>query len=210
MVRFTIARLHTLDGIPIMVSRTGYTGELGYEIFCHPSKATEVWDAVMEAGKEFDIAPMGLDALDLVRIEAGLIFANYEFDDQTDPFEAGIAFTVPLKSKEDDFIGKTNLIERKANPQRKLVGLEIEGNEVCGHGDCVHPSDNGREQIGVITSGMKSPVLNKNIALCKMNINYCELDTEVEIGKLDGHQKRIKAKVVAFPFYDPTKSRVRA
>ena len=113
-------------------------------------------------------------------------------------------------SKEDDFIGKDNLIERKANPQRKLVGLEIEGNEICGHGDCVHPSGNGREQIGIITSGMKSPVLNKNIALCRMNINYCELDTEVEIGKLDGHQKRIKAKVVPFPFYDPTKSRVRA
>ncbi len=193
-----------------MVSRTGYTGELGYEIFCHPSNAAEIWDAVMEAGKEFDIAPMGLDALDLVRIEAGLIFANYEFDDQTDPFEAGIGFTVPLKSKEDDFIGKDNLIKRKANPQRKLVGLEIEGNEVCGHGDCVHPAGNGREQIGIITSGMKSPVLNKNIALCRMNINYCELDTEVEIGKLDGHQKRIKAKVVPFPFYDPTKSRVRA
>ena len=208
--RFTVGRLHTLDGTPIMVSRTGYTGELGYEIFCHPSKAAEIWDAVMEAGKEFEITPMGLDALDLVRIEAGLIFANYEFDDQTDPFEAGIGFTVPLKSKEDDFIGKDNLIERKANPQRKLVGLEIEGNEICGHGDCVHPSGNGREQIGIVTSGMKSPVLNKNIALCKMNINYCELDTEVEIGKLDGHQKRIKAKVVPFPFYDPTKSRVRA
>ena len=208
--RFTVARLNTLDGIPLMVSRTGYTGELGYEIFCHPSKATEVWDAVMEAGKEFNIAPMGLDALDLVRIEAGLIFANYEFDDQTDPFEAGIGFTVPLKSKEDDFIGKTNLIERKANPQKKLVGLEIEGNEICGHGDCVHPGNNGREQIGIITSGMKSPVLNKNIALCRMNVNYSEIDTEVEIGKLDGHQKRIKAKVIAFPFYDPTKSRVRA
>jgi len=208
--RFTIARLNGLDGIPLMVSRTGYTGELGYEIFCHPSKASEVWDAVMEAGKEFGIAPMGLDALDLVRIEAGLIFANYEFDDQTDPFEAGIGFTVPLKTKEDDFIGKQSLIERKANPQRKLVGLEIEGNEVCGHGDCVHPSNNGREQVGIITSGMKSPVLNKTIALCRMNVNYCEIGTEVEIGKLDGHQKRIKAKVIEFPFYDPTKSRVRA
>ena len=89
-----------------MVSRTGYTGELGYEIFCHPSKAAEVWDTVMKAGEEFGIVPMGLDALDLVRIEAGLVFANYEFDDQTDPFEAGIGFTVPLKSKEDNFIGK--------------------------------------------------------------------------------------------------------
>ena len=64
--------------------------------------------------------------------------------------------------------------------------------------------------MGVITSGMKSPVLNKNIALCKMNIKYSELDTEVEIGKIDGHQKRIKARVVAFPFYDPSKSRVKS
>ena len=207
--RFTIGNLHQLNGIPIMVSRTGYTGELGYEIFCHPRHATEVWDAVMEAGKEFQILPMGLDALDLVRIEAGLIFANYEFDDQTDPFEAGISFTVPLKSKEDDFIGKDNLIKRKASPQRTLVGLEIDGNELCGHGDCVHEVS-GRAQIGTITSGMKSPTLKKMIALCKMDINYSAIDTEVEIGKLDGHQKRIKAKVVRFPFYDPDKSRVKA
>jgi aminomethyltransferase len=207
--RFTIGNLHQLNGIPIMVSRTGYTGELGYEIFCHPRHATEVWDAVMEAGKEFQILPMGLDALDLVRIEAGLIFANYEFDDQTDPFEAGISFTVPLKSKEDDFIGKDNLIKRKASPQRTLVGLEIDGNELCGHGDCVHEVG-GRAQIGTITSGMKSPTLKKMIALCKLDINYSTIDTEVEIGKLDGHQKRIKAKVVKFPFYDPDKSRVKA
>ena len=207
--RFTIGNLHQLNGIPIMVSRTGYTGELGYEIFCHPRHATEVWDAVMEAGKEFQILPMGLDALDLVRIEAGLIFANYEFDDQTDPFEAGISFTVPLKSKEDDFIGKDNLIKRKASTQRTLVGLEIDGNELCGHGDCVHEVG-GRAQIGTITSGMKSPTLKKMIALCKLDINYSTIDTEVEIGKLDGHQKRIKAKVVKFPFYDPDKSRVKA
>ena len=67
---------------------------------------SEVWDKVWEAGKEFDITPLGLEALDMVRIEAGLIFYGYEFDDQTDPFEAGIGFTVPLKTKEDDFIGK--------------------------------------------------------------------------------------------------------
>ena len=207
--RFTIGNLNEINGIPIMVSRTGYTGELGYEIFCHPRHAPEIWDAVMKAGEEFKIAPMGLDALDLVRIEAGLIFANYEFDDQTDPFEAGISFTVPLKSKEDDFIGKENLIKRKANPQRTLVGLDIEGNELCGHGDCVHEVG-GRAQIGTITSGMKSPTLNKMIALCKMDINYSAIDTEVEIGKLDGHQKRIRAKVVKFPFYDPDKSRVKA
>ena len=73
----------------------------------------------------------------MVGIEAGLIFAGYEFCDQTAPFEAGIGFTVPLKSKEDDFIGRQALEQRKVNPQRKLVGLELEGNEPAAHGDCV-------------------------------------------------------------------------
>ena len=143
----------------------------------------------------------------MVRIEAGLIFYGYEFDDQTDPFEAGIGFTVPLKTKEDDFIGKEELIKRKANPQKKLVGLELIGHEPAVHSDCVHI---GRAQIGTITSGMLSPKLSKNIALCRMDIKYSEIGTEVEVGKLDGHQKRIDAKVISFPFYDPTKSRVKA
>tara|TARA_B100001964_G_scaffold119884_1_gene133264 strand:- start:12230 stop:12802 length:573 start_codon:yes stop_codon:yes gene_type:complete len=189
-----------------MVSRTGYTGELGFEIFCHPDDAGEVWDAVWEAGKPYDLSPLGLEALDMVRIEAGLIFAGYEFCDQTDPFEAGIGFTVPLKSKEDDFIGREALIQRKANPQRQLVGLELSGNEPAVHGDCVHV---GRAQIGIITSAMRSPVLRKNIALCRIDVTHAEVGTEVEIGKLDGHQKRIPAVIVPFPFYDPKKERVR-
>ena len=99
------------------------------------------------------------------------------------------------------------MIKRKNNPQKKLVGLEITGNETAQHGDCVHI---GRGQIGVVTSGTLSPTLDKNIALCRIDIKYSELNTEVEIGKLDGHQKRIPAKVIGFPFYDPTKSKVRA
>jgi len=99
------------------------------------------------------------------------------------------------------------LIKRKANPQKKLVGLELVGHEPAVNGDCVHM---GRAQIGVVTSGMLSPKLGKNIALCRIDVKYSDIETEVEIGKLDGHQKRISAKVVAFPFYDPTKSRVRA
>ena len=154
-----------------------------------------------------NIAPMGFAALDMLRIEAGLILGGNEFSDETDPFEAGISFTVPLKSKEANFIGRDALVKRKENPLRKLVGLEIEGNEHCGHGDCVHI---GRGQVGVITSSMISPTLNKNIALCRIDIHSSEEGTEVEVGKLDGHQKRIKAKIVSFPFYDPTKSRVKA
>ena len=87
------------------------------------------------------LAPLGLSALDMLRIESGLIFAGYEFDDQVDPFEAGIGFAVALDS-EDDFVGKQALIERYEHPQRKLVGLELEGQETAGHGDCVHvPGD---------------------------------------------------------------------
>ncbi len=204
--RFTVGRIGGFDGIPIMVSRTGYTGELGYEIWCHPKDAPAVWDAVMAAGEPHGITPFGLEALDIVRIEAGLIFAGYEFDDQTDPFEAGIGFAVALKNDED-FIGRAALERRKANPQRKLVGLELTGNEPAAPGDCIHV---GRAHIGDVTSATRSPVLKKNIALARLDITHAEPGTEVEIGKLDGHQKRLPATVVRFPFYDPDKTRVRS
>ncbi len=205
--RFLVGRIGGFEGIPIMVSRTGYTGELGYEVWCHPDNAPDVWDAIWEAGKPHGLAPLGLAALDMLRIEAGLIFANHEFDDQTDPYEAGIAFTVPLKSKNDNFIGRDALQKRKDNPQRKLVGLEIEGEEVPAHGDCVRV---GRHQVGTITSAVKSPILSKNIALCRMAIEYSEPGTEVEVGRLDGHQKRFRAKVTGVSAYDPKKEKPRS
>jgi aminomethyltransferase len=204
--RFSIARIGDDKGIPVILSRTGYTGEQGYEIFCHPRDAESVWDAIWEAGQEFKIAPLGLEALDMLRIEAGLIFAGAEFCDQTDPFEAGIGFTVPLKSKTDDFIGRAELVKRKEHPQEKLTGLEVAGEEPAANGEGVFI---GREQVGTVTSGTISPILRKNIALCKMKVIHSEPGTEVEIGKLDGHQKRIPAKVVAYPHFDPTKERVK-
>ena len=206
--RFAIGRIGDHNGTPIVVSRTGYTGELGFEIWCHPKDGPDVWDAVWQAGEPHGLMPMGLDALDMLRIESGLIFAGYEFDDQTDPFEAGIGFAVALKAKaNDDFVGKEALMRRKEHPSRVLVGLELEGNEAAANGDCVHV---GRSQIGTVTSGMRSPILRKNIALCRIAVEHATLGTAVEVGKLDGHQKRIPATVVRFPFYDPEKSRVRA
>ncbi len=205
--RFTICRIKELSGIPLLVSRTGYTGELGYEIWCHPSDAPKVWDVVMDAGKDEGLIPAGFGALDLLRIEAGLILFGNEFDGQVDPFEAGVGFTVPLKTKNEDFIGKDILIKRKENPQKKMVGLELAGKEKANHGDCVHI---GRSQVGIITSGCISPTLNKNIALCRIDVGHSELDTEVEVGKIDGHQKRIPAKIVSFPHYDPKKLKVRS
>ncbi|MFZ5789160.1 MAG: DUF1989 domain-containing protein [Pseudomonadota bacterium] len=203
---FTIGRIGGYDGAPVMASRTGYTGELGYELFCHPKDALGVWDAVWEAGKPHGLAPLGLEALDILRIEAGLVFGGYEFNDQVDPFEAGIGFTVALKGNEE-FIGRDAILKRKEHPQRVLVGLELEGNEAASHGNCIHV---GRAQVGVVTSGCRSPILKKNIALARLDVNYAGPGTEVEVGKLDGHQKRIPATVVRFPFYDPDKTRPRS
>ena len=205
--RFSIGRINKHDGVPILVSRTGYTGELGYEVWCHPENSSEVWDAIWRSGQPHGLKPLGLEALDKLRIEAGLIFAGAEFDDQTDPFEAGIGFTVPLKSKDDDFIGRDALLKRKANPQRKLVGLELRGEEISLKGDCIHV---GRQQVGTVTSATKSPILKKNIALSRIATKYADLGTQVEVGKLDGYQKRLPAVVVPLSFYDPEKKRPRS
>ena len=204
--RFSVARLGDFHGIPLVVSRTGYTGELGYEIYCHPKDARTLFEAVWAAGQPHGLTPLGLGALDMVRIEAGLVFAGAEFCDQTDPFEAGIGFTVPLKSKLDDFIGKDALIRRKASPQKQMVGLDIEGGVVPSNGDCVRL---GRAQVGEITSAMRSPILGKVIALCRMDVAHAAIGAEVEVGQLDGHQKRLPATVVRFPHFDPDKKRVR-
>ncbi|OWJ89810.1 aminomethyltransferase [Pseudomonas sp. A46] len=206
--RFLVGRLDDYNGPPLMVSRTGYTGELGYEIWCHPQDAMAVWNRLWQLGDPLGLVPLGLQALDMLRIEAGLIFSGYEFCDQTDPFEAGIGFCVPLKSKQADFIGRDALLRRSAHPQRRLVGLELEGNEPAAHGDCVRI---GRAQVGVITSATRSPVLGRNIALCRLDLAHCEPGTRVEVGKLDGQQKRIPATVAAGTVaYDPEKTRVRA
>jgi aminomethyltransferase len=202
--RFTVGRIGTYDGIPIVVSRTGYTGELGYEVWCHPSDGPAVWDAIWEAGQDHGLKPLGLEALEILRIESGLIFAGSEFDDQVDPFEAGIGFAVDLGTDED-FVGRAALEERKAHPQHVLVGLELDGNETASHGDDVYV---GRQRVGVVTSGTRSPIL-KNIALCRIAVQYAALGTAVEVGKLDGLQKRIASTVVRFPFYDPDKTRPR-
>jgi len=192
--RFAPARIGDYAGLPIVLSRTGYTGELGYEVFCHPRDAEAVFDAIWQAGTTHGLTP------------CGLIFAGFEFSDQTDPFEAGIGFTVPLKSKEDDFIGRAALERRKASPMRRLVGLDIEGGVVPSHGDCVR---RGRAQIGEITSAMRSPILGRVIALARLDVTHAEIGTEVEIGQLDGQQKRLPARVVPFPHFDPKKERVK-
>lgn len=203
--RFTVGRIGGPSGPAVLVSRTGYTGELGYEVWCHPADGAAVWDAVWTAGEPQGLAPLGLAALDMLRIEAGLAFSGYEFCDQTDPFEAGIGFCVP--DKDADYVGKSALAERKAHPRRKLVGLVFEGNEAVGHGDGIYA---GRAQVGEVTSATHSPRFGRWIALARVDATQAEIGNALEVGKLDGHQKRIPAQVVRFPHFDPDKTRVRA
>lgn len=203
--RFAVARLGGPMGPAVVVSRTGYTGELGYEIWCHPKDAGATFDAVWAAGAPRGMKPLGLSALDMLRIEAGLVFAGYDFCDQTDPYEAGIGFTVAEKA--EDFVGKAALARRKANPAKTLVGLKVKDNDAVGHGDPIHM---GRAQVGVVTSATHSPILRAQIALARIDVAHAAIGTQVEVGKLDGQRKRIAAEIVPFPHFDPQKTRVRA
>ncbi|MBX2839431.1 MAG: aminomethyltransferase family protein [Gammaproteobacteria bacterium] len=204
--RFTVGRLGDFHGPAVVVSRTGYSGELGYEVFCHPKDAATIFETIWGAGEPMGMLPLGLEALDMLRVESALIFANYEFSDQTDPFEAGIGFTVPLKSMEDDFIGREAIEERQSHPQKKLVGLDIEGGIVPSTGDCIRV---GKAQVGEITSAIRSPILGKVIAMARMSVTHTDVGAEVEVGQLDGQQKRLKATITTLAHFDPTKERVK-
>jgi aminomethyltransferase len=204
---FTIGRIGGPDGIPVMVSRTGYTGELGFEVWCHPDTAVAVWDAIWEAGQPYDIAPLGFDALDMLRIEAGLIFADHEFCPETNPYEAGIGFTVPMKTKEENFIGRDAMARQSMESRHKLVGLFMDSADPVAHGDQVF---NGRFPVGVITSAIVSPVMKKTIAMCRVAPDFAAPGTRLEVGQLDGHKKRLGAEVTSLPFYDPERTRVRS
>ncbi|GGB85314.1 aminomethyltransferase [Marinobacterium zhoushanense] len=204
---FTVGRLGGPQGIPVMVSRTGYTGELGFEVWCHPDQGAELWDAIWQAGQPLGLAPLGFDALDMLRIEAGLIFAGYEFCPETDPYAAGIGFTVPLKSKEEDFVGRTALARIPASDRERLMGLVLDSEDLISHGDQLF---NGRFPVGVVTSATRSPLIGKTIALVRLMPEFAEPGTRLEVGQLDGQQKRLPGQVVALPFHDPERIRVRS
>ena len=158
----TIARLYDRNGEPFHLTRTGYTGELGYEIFCDHRAALPIWDALMEQGRELGVQPMGNDALDIIRIEAGLMAAGQEFGPDIDAFEAGLGFAVDLTK--EDFIGRGALQRNSAEDarRRQLVGLKFDGNEVPLHGDGIFVD---RRQVGVVTSATRSPSLECAIAM---------------------------------------------
>ncbi len=201
----TVARIKDRDGAPFMLSRSGYTGELGYELFCAKADAIDIWDALMDAGEEFGITPMGSAALEMIRIEAGLAAANAEFAPGIDAFEAGLGFAVDLTK--ESFIGKEALERNGRDPRRVLKGLLIDSDDVPAHGS---PVLVGERQIGLVTSATQSPMLERGIAIARLSIEFAENSNRVEIGQLDGRMKRLGATVANVPFIDPERQRARA
>ncbi len=201
----TVARLNDREGAPFMLSRSGYTGELGYEVYCSRSDAVAIWDAIMQAGSDLGVTPMGSAALDIIRIEAGLAAANAEFAPGVDAFEAGLGFAVDLNKP--DFTGKSALDRNVRDPRRALKGLLIDCNDVPAAGSHVYADE---RPVGQVTSATRSPSLGHAIAIARLSIEHAENGNRLEIGQLDGHMKRLGATVTDIPFIDPQRKRARA
>ncbi|WLR56369.1 glycine cleavage system aminomethyltransferase GcvT [Mesobacillus subterraneus] len=184
-----------LNGKKALVSRTGYTGEDGFEIYCDSKDAVSLWKEILDAGKEEGVIPCGLGARDTLRFEANLALYGQELSSEISPLEAGIGFAVKL-NKEADFIGKEALKQQKENElPRKLVGIEMIDRGIPRHG---YPVYKGATRIGEVTTGTQSPTLKKNIGLALIDAKETELGNEVEV-EIRG--KRLKAAVSATPFY---------
>jgi len=148
---------------------------------------------------------MGLDALDVIRIEAGLMSAGAEFGPDVDAYESGLGFAVDLEKT--DFVGKAALERNRQQQRRVLKGLKFKGHEAPVHGDAVML---GRRKVGVVTSATVSPALDCAIAMARLSVEHAKPGQSLEVGKLDGHGKRLKAECCDIPFVDPTRSRARA
>ncbi|MBA4541319.1 MULTISPECIES: glycine cleavage system aminomethyltransferase GcvT [Thermoactinomyces] len=187
-----------LAGVKGLVSRTGYTGEDGFEIYLPASDAPKLWQAILEAGKEAGVLPCGLGARDTLRFEARLPLYGQELSETITPIEAGLGFAV--KPEKGDFIGREVLAVQKAEgAPRKLVGLEMIDR---GIPRTHYPVYHGEEKIGEVTTGTQSPTLKKNVGLALINAEYANPGEEVEV-EIRG--KRLKAIVVKTPFYKRAK-----
>jgi aminomethyltransferase len=179
----------------MIISRTGYTGELGYELYFKGDEkaAEEIWSSIFEAGKEFDIQPIGLGARDTLRLEMGFCLYGNDIDQTTNPLEAGLGWITKLNKT--DFIGKEALLKVKADGiKRKLIPLISDEKAFPRHG---YDLTADGKKIGTITSGTVSPVLDKAIALGYVDSEYANLDTKINFLI---REKEIPARIVKLPF----------
>jgi aminomethyltransferase len=217
-----------IAGIPVDISRTGYTGDLGYEIWVPWNDAVKVWDAVMETGKRFDIHAAGMLALDVARVEAGLLLIEVDYtsskkaliaSQKYSPYELGFAKMVHLNK--ENFIGKAALEQdQKQGVARQFVGLEIDWTEVEERYEkfgltpaapsqasrVAVPVYCGEKQVGKATSTTWSPVLKKMIALASVETSHCKLGTRLQIEiTIEAIRQKVTAKIVKMPFFNPAR-----
>ena len=215
---------------PVSISRTGYTGDLGYEIWINPDNALTVWDILLEKGKSFGITPTGLQALDISRIEAGLILLDVDYissrhaiieSRKSSPYELGLGWAVKMNKK--NFIGKKSLEKEIARgPDWEFIGIEIEWDQLEKLYREVSlapglPSTAWRsstplyyndQQVGYATSGAWSPILKRYIALAHVKSNFAMVGTALDFEiKIEHFRRLTKAKIVKTPFFDPARKR---
>lgn len=192
--RFKVGKIAGADNV--IISATGYTGEHGFELYLDNSVAEQIWDAVMEAGEEFGIKPIGLGARDTLRLEAGLCLYGNDIDDTTSPIEAGLSWVVKFKDYKE-FIDKDYLWKQKQEGvSRKLIAFIMQEKGIPRqHYEIVNKNE---EKIGEVTSGTMSPMLNKGIGMGYVKSEYAEEGNDIFI-KI--RKKVLKAEIVKIPIY---------
>jgi aminomethyltransferase len=186
-----------VGAIAVRAARTGYTGEDGFELFVENGSALALWSLLMDKGAQFGIAPIGLGARDTLRLEAALRLYGNDIDETTDPWEAGLGWTVKLEGR--NFVGRAALVERQQlGGKRRLVGLEMVGRGIARHGYEVVSGEAGGQVIGQVTSGSPAPSLGKNIALAYVPSESAAVGTTHFVNV---RGKTVEARVVPLPFY---------
>lgn len=181
-------------GEEIILSRTGYTGELGYELYLPAGQTMDAWNELLSAGKDLGVGPIGLGARDTLRFEPCYCLYGHELDEETSPLEAGLSWLV--KFNKDRFLGREALLrEKEAGSPRTLAGFEIMGRQIARQG---FPVLRGDRVIGKVTSGTFSPTLQKSLALALVSSSERIDGTDVAV---DVRGKRAEARRVAIPFY---------
>lgn len=181
----------------LWVSRSGYTGEDGFEIFCHNDPSIEIWDRLAKDGKALGALPAGLGARNTLRLEAGNPLYGHEMDEKTTPVEAGLMFAVAL-DKEEGFVGRDMILHRKeTGATKKLVGFKMQDRSIARDGYPVYST--GGEKIGHVTSGSFAPTAGAGIGLAYVRKGFEKVASEIEI---EIHGRRAKATLVARPFID--------
>jgi aminomethyltransferase len=208
-----------LEGTALTVSRTGFTGDLGYEVWMDPRDAEGVWDRLMAAGHSRGLRPLGSRALNIARIEAGFLLPNVEFlsaertlrvGRERSPFELGLDWLVDFEK--GHFTGRRALLAKQRDgTRRRLVGLDIEGNKPA-HNALVYSARSGRKEIGSVTSAIWSPTCKRNLAYALLDAPYVAVGTEVWVeiylnSELTWERRMRSARVVDKPFFAPERRR---